>query len=146
MSDTEQTSRIGINAVEAIFLEMGWIFREQPTSDFGVDAQAEIKVGKQATGRLIALQIKSGASYFKKRGENFVYYGSREHLDYWTNHSLPVFLKVVDVACGVMAQTYQVYIKTSGNLHRNFFRDEKFTQLVRESLSTRRSELKGVLL
>ena len=52
--------------------------------------------------------------------------------------------KIIDIACGVMAQTYQVYIKTSGNLHRNFFRDEKFAQLVRESLSTRRSELRGV--
>ena len=92
MSDTEQTSRIGVNAVGGIFLDLGWIFREQPVSDFGVDAQAEIKEGNQATGRLIALQIKTGASYFKKRGKNFVYYGSREHLDYWTNHSLPVFL------------------------------------------------------
>lgn len=41
-----QTERIGINAVEATFLsEFDWIFREQPVSDFGIDAQVEIVGG-----------------------------------------------------------------------------------------------------
>lgn len=93
MPSTDQTSRIGINAVTTLLTNMGWAVREQATSDFGVDAQAE-KLGPEGsgTGRLIALQIKSGSSWFKKRGENYVYYGSERHRQYWLAHSLPVYI------------------------------------------------------
>ena len=90
---TDQTDRAGIHAVGAAFTKLGWVFREQPTSDYGIDAHAE-KMNSDGTagGKLIALQIKTGASYFRKKGENFVFYGEARHRDYWTNHSLPVFL------------------------------------------------------
>jgi hypothetical protein len=43
------------------------------------------------TGRLLALQIKSGKSYFGRRGtDGITYYGDPAHLDYWFRHSLPV--------------------------------------------------------
>jgi hypothetical protein len=48
------------------------------------------------TGKLIALQIKSGESFFKKRGNNYVFYGEIRHLEYWTKFSLPVFLILND--------------------------------------------------
>lgn len=95
-SDTDETARVGFNAIEAIFLKMRWIFREQPIRDYGIDAQVEIKNGANPTGKLIALQIKSGSSYFRTRGSNYVYYGKRRHLDYWDNHSLPVFIILHD--------------------------------------------------
>lgn len=92
-----QTERIGINAVEAIFLnEFDWIFREQPVSDFGIDAQVEIVEDGNPTGKLIGLQIKTGASYFRKRGDDYVFYGEMRHLTYWTRHSLPIFLIIHD--------------------------------------------------
>jgi Domain of unknown function (DUF4365) len=76
-ASTDQTDRSGIHAVGAIFTKLDWAFREQPTSDFGIDAQAEkLNPDGQAGGKLIGLQI----------------YGDERHLDYWTNHSLPVFL------------------------------------------------------
>jgi hypothetical protein len=96
MVDREQTERLGIATVQLIFTELGWTFREQPVSDFGIDAQVEFKEGDRPTGRLLALQIKSGASYFKRRGQGYVYHGSQRHLDYWTNHSLPVFIILHD--------------------------------------------------
>jgi hypothetical protein len=46
----------------------------------------------QSGGKLIALQIKTGASYFRKLGDDYVFYGEDRHREYWTNHSLPVFL------------------------------------------------------
>ena len=94
MTKTPHTERIGVNAVEKIFLkEFGWYFREQTTSDFGIDAQVEIADDDgNPSGKLIALQIKSGSSYFKKRGEDYVFYGERRHLDYWLKHCLPVFI------------------------------------------------------
>lgn len=97
MVDHQQTARIGINAVEKCFLQMGWIFREQPIADYGVDAHVEIKTGGLATGQLIALQIKSGSSYFRKGGKDFIRFsGEKRHLDYWEHHSLPVFLILHD--------------------------------------------------
>lgn len=96
MGTTDNTGRRGVNAVEAIFLGMQWIFRDQPVSDFGVDAHVEIVEDGKPTGRLIALQIKAGSSWFRRRGERFVYRGKARHLAYWENHSLPVLLVLHD--------------------------------------------------
>ncbi len=89
---SDNTGQKGVNAVEAIFLSMGWIFRRQLESDFGIDAHAEIVENGQPTGQLIALQIKSGPSFFRTRSENYVFRGETRHLEYWENHSLPVIL------------------------------------------------------
>jgi hypothetical protein len=98
MAEKDPTiERIGANAVEAIFLnDFGWLFREQTISDYGIDAQVEVVENNEPTGKLIALQIKTGASYFRPKGENFVFYGELRHLEYWTRHSLPVFLVLHD--------------------------------------------------
>lgn len=92
MTAKNEQESLGVNAVERIFLEMGWLFREQPINDYGIDAHAEPKDGETPTGQLVALQIKSGESYFRKRGDNFVFYGEQRHLDHWQNHILPVTL------------------------------------------------------
>ena len=92
MPDSHEIERLGVNAVERAFLDMGWIFREQRISDFGIDAHAEPKQGGRPTGQLIAMQIKTGKSYFRKRGEDFVFYGERKHREYWRSHALPVFI------------------------------------------------------
>lgn len=41
MRDSHKTERLGVNTVEQAFLNMDWLFREQPISDFGIDAHAE---------------------------------------------------------------------------------------------------------
>jgi len=91
------TERIGINAVEGIFLEQfDWIFREQPIADMGIDAHVEICEEGTPRGHLLALQVKTGKSYFKTHGEDFVYYISDLHYEYWLSHSLPVFIILHD--------------------------------------------------
>jgi len=88
------TERAGVTAVQDAIGKMGWFFREQSVADYGIDAQVEI-VGDRPSGRLIALQIKSGASYFqRKHGSAYRFSGKNEHLDYWLHHSLPVFLVI----------------------------------------------------
>lgn len=88
-----QVDRLGVNAVERIFIKkLGWIFREQPISDWGIDAQVEVAGERGPTGRLLALQIKSGKSFFRKKRGNLVFHGKRRHLQYWINHSLPVVI------------------------------------------------------
>lgn len=85
------TERLGVNAVEQITLrELGWIFREQPVVDMGIDAQIELVDHGQPTGKLLAVQIKTGLSHFHETNGHYVYYGDLTHLDYWTGHSLPV--------------------------------------------------------
>jgi len=94
MAEEPTTDRVGIHAVGLIFSrDFGWFFREQHEKDFGIDAQVEVLDEKNMpTGKLIALQVKSGPSYFRRKGEEYIYYGEIRHLNYWTNHSLPVFL------------------------------------------------------
>ncbi|MGG3509832.1 DUF4365 domain-containing protein [Paenibacillus lautus] len=78
--------------------DLGWIFREQPTQDFGIDAHIEIHSGLEPTGKLIALQIKSGPSYFKEENdENLIFRGDMRHLKYWKKHSLPVLIVLTDI-------------------------------------------------
>ena len=61
--ESDNTGRVGVYAVAlAIEKSLGWILREQPTSDHGIDAHVEIVDERDVTGRLIALQIKSGKS------------------------------------------------------------------------------------
>jgi hypothetical protein len=90
----EITDRIGVHKVGLAFLqEFGWIEREQPISDYGIDMHIEIVENGIPTGQLIAVQIKSGESYFNKiREGKIIYRGKKRHLDYWQFHSIPVLI------------------------------------------------------
>jgi hypothetical protein len=90
---TPQTERLGLAALEYFFAQQGWIFREQPTQDYGIDAHAEIVAEQRPTGKLLAFQIKSGSSFFKERsGEDYVFRTDDNHIGYWVGHSMPVVL------------------------------------------------------
>jgi hypothetical protein len=90
---TDNTAQIGVNAVEAIFLEMKWLFRRQLESDVGIDAHVEAVSGNRPTGQLIALQIKCGTSFFRSERDNhYLYRATARHLDYWCSFALPVLL------------------------------------------------------
>ena len=85
--------RIGVALTEKIINQLGMIFREQLTDDYGIDAQIETMEKGYATGKLIAVQIKSGESFFSETtSECIIYRGERKHYDYWLNHSLPVII------------------------------------------------------
>lgn len=93
MARYTNTERVGVNEVERIIVkELGWIFREQPIVDMGIDAHMELVLEGQPAGQLVALQIKTGASHFQKSSGGYTYYGDVTHLEYWLNHSLPVVL------------------------------------------------------
>lgn len=88
-----KTDRIGIQAIGEQFERVGYIFREQPVSDYGIDAQIEVVEGDIVTGELIALQIKTGLSWFKESTpDGYVFRGDNDHLKYWIEHSLPVLI------------------------------------------------------
>ena len=56
----------GAELLLAVEAELGWLFREQPTEDYGIDAQVEVVDGEAVRGKLLALQIKSGLSLFRE--------------------------------------------------------------------------------
>ena len=89
----------GVATVNRIIAKLGHIFRKQESNDRGVDAHVELvePVMREATGQIVALQIKSGPSFFHEATESgVVFRGTPEHLEYWFNHCLPVFLVLVE--------------------------------------------------
>ena len=86
--------RLGVNAVERIVtLVLKWIWREQSVLDFGIDGHIEIVAEDgEPTGQLIAVQVKSGTSYFRGGGDNLAYYVDERHVKYWDQHCLPTIL------------------------------------------------------
>ena len=96
--------RIGVYSVAKIFSEkLKWIFREEPINDFGIDGFVELTTSDLdikdiiPLGKMFGVQIKSGKSYFKEAKANyFIFRGSKKHLGYWLNHSIPVILIIYD--------------------------------------------------
>lgn len=88
-----QTSRLGVSALDAFFSECGWLFREQTVHDFGIDAHVEIVSDGLPTGKLVAIQVKSGVSFFREEdGDCYVFRTDEKHAAYWTAHSMPVIV------------------------------------------------------
>jgi len=138
---SDKTERIGVNAVESIVLkELGWIFREQPTSDYGIDCHTEI-TEDNPTGRLIALQIKSGKSYLiEKTKTGFIFRGEPRHLDYWRRHSLPVIVVLYDPATE-KAYWQAVTLKTVTALKKGWKIEVPFDQMLGKKSAQALSEL-----
>jgi len=89
------TEDLGVAAVKLIAAkEFGWIAREQPTADYGVDAHLEVVKDGKPTGRLLGVQIKSGKSYFRQAGlgNSIRFYVDQDHYNYWVSHSLPIVI------------------------------------------------------
>ena len=91
---TDLTGDLGVAQCKLLLTRQGFLFREQPTHDYGIDAQIEtLDPSGYASGKLIALQIKTGESYFKEiSGDRVIYRGTSVHRGYWLRHSLPVVL------------------------------------------------------
>ena len=88
-----QTERLGVSILDYFFSENGWLFREQTTHDYGIDAHVEIVENQRPTGKLIALQIKAGLSFFEEEAnEAYVFRTNDKHIAYWVGHSMPVVL------------------------------------------------------
>ena len=87
-----KVASVGVaHAKLAIEEKLGWLLREQPTEDYDIDAHVEVVDEDMVRGRLLALQIKSGTSWFKEPGpEGWWFRPDEDHVQYWTNHSLPV--------------------------------------------------------
>ena len=86
--------RFGVNAVAAYAAANNLIWRENTIKDVGIDGQLEfVNAEGEATGRMIALQIKSGPSFFQDdEGESWRFYPEEKHRIYWERFPVPVIL------------------------------------------------------
>ncbi|MER6479923.1 DUF4365 domain-containing protein [Streptomyces filamentosus] len=86
------TERKGVRKVDEIVGEAGCIWRETPMHDVGIDGQIEyVDSEGRATGRLAAVQIKAGPSYFSKRSDGIVRFNPHaKHRNYWASFPIPV--------------------------------------------------------
>jgi len=97
------SSKIGEDGItilkQIVESELNWIFRiNHKEHDFGIDAYLDIitEMG-QITGKSIAIQVKTGDSYFKEPNEKgWVFRGQMSHLNYYMNHDIPVVIVLVD--------------------------------------------------
>jgi len=93
MNRFNSTERTGVNLVEKLFLSFDWIPRIVLQTDVGIDMEVEICENGKPLGKLLAIQIKTGESYFREQDtDSIIYRPSETHLDYWLNHSLPVII------------------------------------------------------
>ncbi|QDU80755.1 hypothetical protein Pla110_24880 [Polystyrenella longa] len=96
--DSDRTERIGTGIAMAVFESLGFAFREQSESDYGIDAHAELIVTEKPTGQLLGLQLKSGPSYLSETcNDGYVFRTDKKHVDYWLKHALPVLICLGDV-------------------------------------------------
>jgi hypothetical protein len=94
-NQTNSQERLGVNAVAELLVKLGQIWRETPMADVGIDGQVEyVNPEGYATGRMIALQIKSGPSFFKKKDDSWVFYPEKKHQFYWEHFPIPVFIVI----------------------------------------------------
>lgn len=98
----DPTERLGVDAVARAVSGMGFIWREQPIVDFGIDGHIElVDEEKKPTGQLVGVQIKSGPSFFAKANAREVpFYISQEHWEYWSTHALPIIVVLHDEETG----------------------------------------------
>ena len=98
-SRAAQNGDLGMRLVETcVEEELGWKFRPKPLADVGIDGEIEVVAeNREASGRLIAVQVKCGKSYFRSMTEEHIRIRvSKSHMTYWIDHSIPVVVIVCD--------------------------------------------------
>lgn len=101
-NNQRSTGDKGVSLVKYIIEhEFDWIFRENHLEvDFGIDGYIDI-IGKEnsVTGKSIAVQVKTGESFFKtKTATGWTFYGENKHLNYYSNIDIPVLIFIVDLS------------------------------------------------
>ena len=101
--DSDRMGRLGVHGVAMlVHRDLGWKFREQFESDYAIDAVVESAVDGRPTGRVVALQIKSGKSYFSEAapGGGWFMRGPKWHMNRWLEFQMPVLVVLFDPGTG----------------------------------------------
>jgi hypothetical protein len=90
---TKITENQGLLYVEQIVNDTGNIFRKiHLEEDVGLDGVIEFVKNGEATGRLLAIQVKSGDSFVAQGKDSFIVHVDEAHISYWQGYDLPVVM------------------------------------------------------
>jgi hypothetical protein len=94
--DNESRELILVGRAYAIVAEAGQIYRSFTNSDHGIDGEIEFKDDQsRATGKRLYLQLKSGDSHLRQRGQEEVFrIKNPRWADYWQQQAYPVMLVI----------------------------------------------------
>lgn len=94
VSVQDQQGDVGLYAAAEKFTdELKWIFRPQPQRDLGIDAIVEVVEDGISNGELLAIQIKSGDSWFSRETIEYIPFTFNEdHYEYWIQYPVPVLI------------------------------------------------------
>lgn len=120
------TERIGVSYCAHIAAKNGWMFREQPIDDIGIDAHMELTSKEGKEKQLLALQIKSGQSYFREKKEEYIVFRdiNERQYNYWITNTLPCILVLYDPSndmCIWQKLTEETIKKTNGGTGKGYF-------------------------
>lgn len=123
---TNFTAQIGVNHIGEIAARNKWMFRPQPIDDVGIDAHMELTEPTGESKQLLALQIKSGASWFKEQKDGCIIFRdiNERQYHYWTKNSLPCIVVLYnpdDDMCIWQKLTTETIERTSGGTGKGFF-------------------------
>jgi len=105
---TNSTAKKGINHIKKVVKASDCEFHEvHQENDIGLDAIIELLSNDKSTGKLIAIQVKSGSSYVKTKIQ-VCKFDISSHYDYWLKHDLDVYGIVY---CPEEATAYYLDIK-----------------------------------
>ncbi len=111
---TAITAKEGINFVRSMVESAGSLFMKiEQENDLGIDALVEFIRDERPLNKQIAVQIKSGASYYNTGTEECIF-SVRDHRSYWASHPLPVFAVVY-----VPSQKAAFWLNLKGYLKAN---------------------------
>lgn len=128
------TERIGVHKCGIIAESNNWLFREQPVNDVGIDAHMELIESSGKPKQLLALQIKSGASWFKEKKDGCIIFRdiNERQYNYWTTNSLPcivVLYNSEDDMCIWQKLTTETIERTNDGKGKGFFVKVPLTQV-----------------
>ena len=87
---TNVTAKNGINFVRSAAEGAGSLFHKiEAENDLGIDGLIELVRDEKPLNRQVAVQVKSGSSYYNSSGEECLI-PIESHRDYWFNYPLPV--------------------------------------------------------
>ena len=137
------TEQIGVNHVGEIAARNKWMFRPQPIDDVGIDAHMESTGPTGESKQLLALQIKSGASWFKEKKDDCIIFRdiNERQYNYWTQNSLPCIVVLYnpdDDMCIWEKLTVETIEKTNGGKGKGFFVKVPMKQLFLNELSNKK--------
>lgn len=132
--------RTGVHHCGEIAERNNWMFREQPIDDVGIDAHMEFIDCTGKPKQLLALQIKSGASWFKEKKDDCIIFRNinERQYNYWTMNSLPYIVVLYnpdDDMCIWEKLTPETIEKTKEGNGKGFFVKVPLSQVFLNDLS-----------